>query len=224
MESRLDEVLEQVRKAYGCLEPAEPPGRWTTVVCVVLERLDAAARADRERRGVNHSVLASPSDVAEAEEELIAASLAQVGRPPRKAGVLRRLARWWLTHFEDDSEVGPWAGPTEQVREELVHLPGVSLELADRLLLFVGDHLVYPIDRSTMRICCRHGWMAAADEYEEWQSFFVIGLDGDTARLREFSLAAGRIGKNHCGRTPSCDGCPLQPLLPENGPCEPEVA
>jgi len=224
MDSRLCAALELARKAYGALEPAEPPGRWTTLACVVLGQIDATAQTSRRRQWFTGSILASPSDVAEGKDELIAVSLTRGHRSPRKAGVLRQLAQWWLTQFGDESEVGPWKGPTEQFREELVRLPGVSLELADRLLLFVGDHAVYPIDRPTVRLCCRHGWMAVEDEYEVWQSFLVGGFEGETRWLRQFCLLAARIGRAHCGRVASCDGCPLQSLLPLTGPCEPETA
>jgi endonuclease-3 related protein len=130
--------------------------------------------------------------------------------------VARTLARWWLEHASTEGTLR-WEGNSEDLRESLRSQRGVSLELADRIALFVADLPVFPVDRTTVRIAGRHGWLGVEADYDEWQSTFVP-LEAAPAELRRLSLQFARIGHDHCGPKPKCTGCPLESLLPEGGP------
>jgi endonuclease-3 related protein len=143
--------------------------------------------------------------------------LAPIGRVKQSAPVLKSLAGWWLKHGPKGG-AGEGEGLSEQAREKLLRIPGVSLELADRILLFAAGQVVYPVDRATIRIACRHGWLGLEAEYEEWQASFVGSLSEHAGGLEQFSLWAAQVGKDYCGPQPNCTTCPLRSLLPENGP------
>ena len=149
--------------------------------------------------------------------------------PPRMlcaAVVARRLARH-LYHSTPlratkQRHAGDKSAPDFRQRRladwqaELRAVRGVSWELADRILLFAGRLPVYPLDRGSMRIAARHGWIDLTAEYDDWQAFFVH-RDGEFD-LREVALWNTLVARGFCGRQPDCDHCPLRTCLPERGP------
>ena len=132
--------------------------------------------------------------------------------------MLRGLAAWWEGHAADNGAPDFQGRPLEAWQAELRAIRGVSWELADRILLFFGALNVYPLDRGSMRIAARHGWMDLAAEYDEWQSFFVGGLRDAQTGPADMSFWNTRVGRDFCGARANCEGCPLKELLPERGP------
>lgn len=212
----LQDALERMRRHYG--PPATPPqsGRWETLLSVVLTA--GLSPAQQERLTVEVAHLDSPGEVADTEAAVLAERLAGVPRGRQKAAVLQKLAGWWRTRFGNRTEAD-WGRDRDALRDSLRQLRGVSLELADRLLLGVGGLPVVPLDRATIRIACRHGWCGLEQEYDDWQGRFVPSLPS-TAELQEFSQLADRIGRDFCGTVPHCEACPLKALLPAGGPYE----
>jgi len=219
--TRLDEAARELRLRYGNLPRWGEPHAWKTLVRLV------AARGLREDvwelrwRDLEESPLQSAEGTAACSLAEIIELLTPLGRAKQTAPTLLGLARWWNAKLETDGEVN-WQRPLEELQEELRQIRGVSIELADRVLLFVGERTVFPVDRAAMRIVCRHGWLGPEADYEEWQSFFASGVAGTETDLQSLSLWMGKVGEEHCGPRPRCEGCPLQPLLPEGGPYEPD--
>jgi endonuclease-3 related protein len=163
--------------------------------------------------------LHSARETAEARTAGIAEYLKSNGQSSRSARALHSLADWWLQDSGRDSESPlAWERPAEAFREELRALPGVSLTLADRILLFVGGLPVFPVDRAALRIACRHGWMEQTAEYDEWQSFFTRESAEARIQLTDLAHWLSAIGGEFCGAKPQCEQCPLRALLPACGP------
>ncbi len=219
----------QLQNAVGLLNPHFGRGvssgmlaSWPTLVNVVADRTKLD---DATGQWIQNSVLETPASASSAEVDEIVAALDRVPRSRQKATVLKPLADWWVKRFGDqiDTDTDEWGRAAETILEELRRIRGVSLELADRILLFVGGVPVYPLDRASMRVACRHGWLGFESEYDEWQSYFVQGCDADRVALQQFSDWLRRVGSEFCGPKPKCDGCPLAPLLPDGGPYEPDA-
>ena len=93
---------------------------------------------------------------------------------------------------------------------------------ADALLLFGLNRPVYPADRPTYRIMSRHGWINATADYEEARANIEGPADGDVVILANLASWLGRVGELHCrAKVADCKRCPLEPLLPANGPIDP---
>ncbi len=222
MESPLLKALELVEQAWGGLTPISPPGKWVTVVLAVCERLEPKEMNRRLLGWLDESLLGEPQKLEQVGSTTVAAVLKDHGLPGSAAGPLVRLAEWWVRQFGNERNVDSWPQTTEWLRQQWRCLPRVSLVLADRLLLFVADRAVVPLNRGLVRVVCRHGWLEPTAEYEEWQEFLVRALERDTNRLRACSLALTRVGRECCGRTAHCERCLLASLLPASGPVEPE--
>jgi endonuclease-3 related protein len=60
----------------------------------------------------------------------------------------------------------------------------------------------------------RHGLILPTAAYGKLQGLFMEHLPADEAMFNEYHALLVQVGKRHCRRTPSCPGCPLEPILP----------
>jgi endonuclease-3 related protein len=142
---------------------------------------------------------------------------------PADALQVRRFAGWFASRFLDEGDVDDEAAaPTARLREELIAIKGVGQATADSILLALGRPS-YPVDRATYRILIRHGWADDSTEYDEARAPIVALAREDPTELAALSYGMARIGRQFCGpRSPRCKRCPLECLLPDGGPLEPD--
>ena len=111
------------------------------------------------------------------------------------------------------------AQPTALLREQLLALPGVGPETADAILLYALSHAVMVVDEYLRRIATRHNLAPAKSSYTALQQLALAAFADDRPasmlqHFNEFHALVVEAGKNHCGPTPHCAGCPLEPALP----------
>lgn len=164
----------------------------------------------------------NPQDVAALTPGQLMELLAGVPRGPQKAGVVRALAGWWTERFQDSCDP-EWTTSLEDDRASLRAIRGIGPETADRILLFAGRRAVMPIDRGTLRIAVRHGWMALGSDDAEWQAHFVQNAAREGVDLAAMSIELKRVAGEFCGRVPNCAECPLRLDLPPGGPLNPDA-
>jgi endonuclease-3 related protein len=136
----------------------------------------------------------------------------------RKAAALQAFVAFLDTHYAGSLDAMA-AQPTGPLRAQLLALPGVGPETADAILLYALGHPVMVVDEYLRRIAHRHGLAPARVPYDELQQLALAAFrtDPPTTLLQhfnEFHALIVEAGKNHCGPTPRCEGCPLKPLLP----------
>jgi endonuclease-3 related protein len=148
--------------------------------------------------------------------------LKPIPRGPQKAGVVKALATWWQTEFGDESQP-EWSAGLEHYRTALRGIRGLGPETVDRLLLFGAGLSVVPVDRATLRIAVRHGWIDLPVSDEAAQATMLSGLGPSLAELRDGVRRLQAIGVEFCGRVPDCERCPLKLLLPAGGPLSPDA-
>jgi endonuclease-3 related protein len=132
---------------------------------------------------------------------------------------LQKIARWAIGRGLD--EAGDCDLSTDLIRDDWRALNGVGPSTADALLLFALRRPTYPVDRASYRILVRHGWLDPSSDHDEARSVLEGIAPDDPEALAQLSLAFEKLGRDACRpASPRCDGCPLQPLLPEGGPVE----
>jgi endonuclease-3 related protein len=104
--------------------------------------------------------------------------------------------------------------PTGQLRDRLLAVNGIGPETADSILLYAFRRPVFVVDAYTLRVMSRHRLILPKTAYGELQSLIMGHLPPDEAVFNEYHALLVHVGKRHCRRTPSCPGCPLEPLLP----------
>ena len=173
------------------------------------------------RAVLESSALASPGSTAKTSTGQLVEILSPIPRGPQKARLLRAVAEWWLTQFGDETSP-EWSKGLEFYRESLRKIRGLGPATVDELLMFAARLAVFPLDRAALRVAIRHGWLDFPFEDAEAQDFFVRSLRESEVDPRAFSRLISRVAESHCGRVPQCEGCSLQPLLPLNGPLNPD--
>lgn len=162
-------------------------------------------------------------------EGLRTISLENLTEAIRPSGFFRRKAPALkaFVHLLDAEFAGSLdamaAAPTKTLRARLLALPGVGAETADAILLYALGHAVPVADEYLRRIMERHHLIEPPPRhdrkgYEEMVSLtsYAFAIDRSEERaqlLNEFHALTVQVGKNHCGKTARCEGCPLAPDL-----------
>jgi endonuclease III related protein len=130
-----------------------------------------------------------------------------------KARRLKNLIEILVVEYSGDLErMGKL--PTGQLRDRLLAVNGIGPETADSILLYAFRRPVFVVDAYTLRVMSRHRLILPKTAYGELQSLIMGHLPPDEAVFNEYHALLVHVGKRHCRRTPSCPGCPLEPLLP----------
>ena len=219
--SRLHQATASLRSAYGTTDVADHGSCWSRCMRTLFGVASGHPAETALKELLASGPLATPSGAVGVSAGQLVEVLQPIPRGPQKASVVRAFAGWWSTQFGDDCNPD-WSGSITTYREALRHIRGLGPAVVDELLLFGPGLAVFPVDRTALRVAVRHGWLDLPVEDEDAQSFFARGLDRSISEMRELSHLLTKVGESHCGREPKCDGCPLQPILPEGGPRNPQ--
>jgi len=218
---RFERATDHLQAAYGrpCLPTAD--STWALALQVLFGISTGHHLSPVLNEILRSPPLVSPTQTVSSTTGHLVEVLNPIPRGPQKSSVVRAMAAWWIEQFGD--EISPqWSKGLDFYRVSLRTLRGLGPSTVDELLLFAARLNVFPLDRSALRVAVRHGWLALPLEEEEAQLFFIDGLKQAKIDPREFSSLLSKVGENHCGREPICDGCALQALLPTGGPLSPE--
>src|SRR5262249_40026077 len=153
--SVLVEAARLLKRHYGSLPDFGPPGEWSTLVRVVVDR-GSSTKKSRDWAGLDDLPLSTPGETAAHSISRLEEVLAATGRAESHAGALHRLAEWWLLKFGEGEAAKVFEGRSlEAWQNDLRAIRGVNWELADRILLLVGGRAVYPLDQGSLRIAAR---------------------------------------------------------------------
>jgi endonuclease-3 related protein len=169
--------------------------------------------AARAVEGLRERGWLDPRRLAEADLDAVAAAVKPAGFHATKARRLRDLAAWVVARFGADPGRMK-AVPTGRLREELLERPGIGPETADAILLYALGLPSFVADAYTARVLERHGWSRPGPRYAEMKALFEAALPRDAELFNEAHALLVALGKDRCGRTPDCAGCPLETLLP----------
>jgi endonuclease III-like uncharacterized protein len=191
------------------------------LVRIVLES-GRPSRRPRDWSWISETTLGDPVETLGQSLARLSETLEAAGVSASMARALHALAQWWQRQFGDTESCADAVRvfetrSVESWQEDLRTIAGVNWELVDRILLFVGGCLVYPLDRGTRRIAARHGWRDLSSDYEDWQALFTAAARNSTLDLGELSLWNSAVARDFCKTQPHCEECPLKSLLPARG-------
>ena len=233
----LDDAFPTVRDALaerfgGTVSYFEGLDPFEAMVAVLLDREIGGARVRAALEGLEEAGLLTPLALARADVLEIRNALFEKGISARARSVapLVRLAVWLMDHHEGRLDfLLDQDRSTDWVRGELARIRGIALASADAILLFALHRASYPVDRATFRVLVRHGWLDPTAAYDEARDLLVGHATGrgdlmeseSSKRLAELAHGMEQLGRRYCrAAAPSCDGCPIEGLLPEGGPRE----
>jgi endonuclease-3 related protein len=240
--------MDALRDYYAALVTAWGPQDWwparsrfEVIVGAYLTQNTAWTNVERALRNLRGAGLLNVEGIREVPLRRLEKLVRPAGYFRQKAQRLKTFVRW-LDRRYGGSLDRMFAGPTAELRAELLALNGVGPETADSILLYAGGHPVFVVDAYTRRVLARHGLLPENAPYEEVRSLFEstlaefnaptgvrMGFSGERRRHKfvvrraapaariydEYHALLVQTAKRHCAKpAPRCDGCPLQPFLP----------
>jgi endonuclease-3 related protein len=215
----LQEVYDRLLAAYGPQHwwPGQTP--FEVLIGAVLVQNTAWKNVEKAIANLREQELLDPQSLYQVSPEELEELIRPAGYYRIKARRLRNLLALLVERYDGSLERMFQAGQ-ESLREELLGVNGIGPETADSILLYAGQQPTFVVDTYTLRVFARHGWVDFGTSYDELKEYFESGLERDAAVYNEYHALLVRVGKEHCGKTPRCQGCPLAELLPEGGPRE----
>lgn len=125
----------------------------------------------------------------------------------QKTARVQHLARYLVDNYQGEPD-RLFERDINEVRNELLSLPGIGPETTDSILLFAGNKPKFVIDAYTLRIFSRLG-TDFEGQYERAQKFFETNLPNDTGLFRNFHAYLVELAKSHCRTAPQCRECPI---------------
>ena len=215
----------QLRRLYKILFTAYGPQQWWPARTPFEVIIGAYLVQNTSWRGVVRSIANLEAAHALTIDGLRALSLEDLrtlirpsGYMIRKAAALEAFVAFVDKHAQGSLEKMA-SQPTADLRLQLLALPGVGPETADVILLYALGHPVMVVDEYLRRIATRHRLAPTKSSYADLQKLALSAFAGDRKatllqHFNEFHALIVEAGKNHCGPTPRCAGCPLEPTLP----------
>ncbi|MBI3028621.1 MAG: endonuclease III domain-containing protein [Candidatus Rokubacteria bacterium] len=209
MRRRLLCLYEALLTRFGAQHWWPARTRFEVVVGAILTQNTAWGNVERALAALRAHRLLSPARLA----ALPAGRLAPLIRSSGYFRVKARRLKTFLAHLN-----GRYQGsldrmsrvPLDDLRRELLAVPGVGPETADSILLYALGRPVFVVDAYTRRVLSRHRLLPRGAGYEEVRAFFERHLPGDPRLFNEYHALLVAVGKEHCRNLPHCEGCPLR--------------
>ena len=224
--SKGSESEQQLRNMYAALLEAYGTRKWwpaesafEVVIGAFLTQATAWRSVERSIANLREAGVLSLEGIGGIPLESLRELIRPSGFVQRKAASIKIFVQFLDEQFSGSLEQMAEA-PTAELRTQLLALPGVGPETADAILLYALEHPVFVVDEYLRRVVTRHELLPANARYADLQSLgdgaIASPTREETARhANELHALMVEVGKRHCGTTPRCEGCPLQPFLPD---------
>jgi endonuclease-3 related protein len=208
----LQQIYERLAAHFGVTGwwPGDTP--FEIAVGAILTQNTAWTNVEKAIENLKRGRLLSPRAIVSCPSETLEAAVYPTGYFRVKALRLRIFCDHLIDRY-GGSMKRMARRPLEELRPELLAIPGIGPETADDILLYACDKPVFVVDAYTQRILHRHGLIEAPVRYEALRALFEGHLPADVALYKEYHGLIVYTGKDFCRRVPRCAACPLGPLL-----------
>lgn len=191
--------------------------RFEIIVGAVLVQNTSWKNVERAIANLRDAGVLAPTALAKLATEELEELIRPAGYYRVKTRRLRNLVAWLLERFGGSLD-RMFATPLDQLRQQLLAVSGIGPETADSILLYAGDLPTFVVDAYTHRVLARHGWIDPEADYYQIKELCEENLPADARLFNEYHALLVQVGKEFCRKTPCCEGCPLENLLPDGGP------
>ncbi len=221
MSITLQQIYDRLLEAFGPRNwwPGESP--FEVIVGAVLTQNTNWKNVEKAIENLRRQDLLEPHALYAVPPEELQELLRPAGYFRIKTGRLRNLLAYIMENHDGSLEA-MFATDIDTLREELLGVNGIGPETADSILLYGGHLPTFVVDTYTHRVLARHGWIDFNADYHTIKDHFESGLERDVSLYNEYHALLVHVGHRHCRKTPKCQGCPLEELLPNGEPLEPD--
>jgi len=211
--ARLRALYDRLLETYGPQQwwPAKTP--LEVVVGAYLTQNTAWTSVEQSLRNLQEHHLLSIDGLRRISEDELRTHIRPSGYMIRKAAAIKAFIAFLDEQFEGSLEKLA-AEPSAISRPRLLALPGVGPETADAILLYALAQPAMVVDEYLRRVVTRHALLPTTAKYSQIQSFAETAFTHDppeslAQHYNEFHAVIVHVGKQHCGRAPRCESCPL---------------
>ncbi|WP_146449069.1 endonuclease III domain-containing protein [Bythopirellula polymerisocia] len=210
------QIYRRLFEAWGPQKwwPADSP--FEVMIGAILVQNTNWRNVERAIENLKSAEALSPLQLLAIELENLQELIRPAGYFRIKAQRLRSLVQFFVDEFGGEI-TAMQAIPMPQLREKLLAVHGIGPETADSILLYAVGQSAMVVDAYTLRVFARHGWVPHGTSYHALQAHIAQELPEDATIYNDFHALIVEVGKKHCRKTPQCEGCPLQELLPVHG-------
>ena len=209
---RLLTYYRQLFDHYGPQHWWPGDGPFEVIIGAILTQNTAWSNVERAIKNLKETHLLSPEALLKVPKRKLARLIRPSGYFNIKAERLKAFILFLFKEYEGRLRSMFQEDPTI-LRNKLLNVKGIGPETADSILLYAGGVPIFVIDAYTRRVFHRHGLVHRDLDYQDLQSWFMGGLPRNAQLYNEFHALIVKVGKEHCGREPHCERCPLEGLL-----------
>ena len=200
--SRLERLAGELKHFYGLL-PAPPGDAFQLFVWEVLSHQSSPQQRNNAFAALKRNLALTPDSMWKVAPKKLEESVKLTGSYVEQR--LRAL-KTAITVFQRNPQLSATIkGPIPEAQQALALLPQMSDGGADRMLLYTGDHLVFPMDAGVGRVVRRLGYDDAP----------VSELSDSLDAYRHACTYLTHHAAATCTeKDPHCGVCPLRPDCP----------
>ena len=200
--SRLERLVGELRQFYGLL-PTPPSDAFMLFVWEVLSFQAPPLKRDAAFGALKRNPSLTPDSMAKVAPKKLEGSLRLAGSYFEQRA---RALKTGITVFQRHPGLpATIRGPLAEAQEALSTLPQMGEGGADRMLLFAGDHLVFPMDTGVWRLVRRLGYDDVPDrELPDTLDAYRHA----SMYLSHHAAATCTEDDPHCGVCPLLNDCP----------------
>ena len=158
--SRLERFVGHLREFYGLL-PTPPADPFQLFVWEVLSHQSTPQQRNSAFTALKRNLALTPDSMSKVAPKKLEESVKLTGSyVEQRLRALKSAITVFQRHPNLPASI---KGPVREAQEALSMLPQMSDGGADRMLLFAGDHLVFPLDAGVGRVVRRLGYDEAPE-------------------------------------------------------------
>lgn len=209
----LHDVFERLFRYYG-------PRHWWPAetgfeVCVgaILTQNTAWSNVEKAIAELKRADALTPEALHRLEVDRLAGLIRSSGFFNVKSRRLKGFVSWLFNRHAGSLD-RMFNGDWQELRQELLKVPGIGPETCDSILLYAGRKPSFVVDAYTRRLFQRLGILSATAGYDETRRLFMDALPADVQLFNEYHALIVEQSKRFCRSRPACSGCPLQAGCP----------
>lgn len=210
----LNAVYKTLYRAWGPQHWWPGRTRFEIIVGAILTQNTAWTNVEKAIHRLRRARALNPKTMHQTDLRTLAEWIRPAGYYNIKARRLRAFTDMLFAGF-DGKLNRLFALDTGALRGALLAVNGIGPETADSIILYAAHRPQFVVDAYTRRVLARHRWMDMRADYDAVAQLFINALPEDVQLYNEYHALIVRLGKYYCKTRPQCEGCPLQPYLPD---------
>ncbi len=207
---------ERIKEFYKLLyERYGPQGWWpakTELECIlgaILTQNTAWKNVERAVDNLRREGLISIEKLALVPVQTLASLIRPSGYFNQKAIKIKNFINFVVENYDGNLKK-MFEEDGHKLRDKLLKIKGIGPETADSILLYAAKKPIFVVDAYTYRILSRHALIPEEAGYDEIQELFMDSLPEDSQLFNEYHALLVKLAKEHCKKSPVCEGCPLE--------------